>query len=438
MSPAIDDVLFGFAPAKQLWKPLLRRLLTGRFASPVMRPGELEIPPRLTRLGLYLHVPFCRELCPYCPYNRVLYDEALYRRYEKAVHQEIDRVAGARRDWPPIVSLYVGGGTPTVEPGGLVRLLDHLQGVFGKAGDVCVEVHPTAMNPECLELLRRAGVTMLSLGIETVSDRLLAAIGRHHDAAAARDAVRRAVAAGFEAVNADLMFALPGQSVAELGADLDWVLGAGVDQISTYPIFGFPYTEYGERIGGRGIHRPPGDRIRAMLGLIRRKATAAGLEQCAVWSFLRPKKKKFSSITRHHYLGFGPSAASMTGRQFAVNTFSVEEYAAALPERSPVALVLPVDRRLEMTYWLYWRAYEMKLPRAEFADLFGCALEDEYGGLLRALLAARLLVPSDGAYRVTEAAAYWIHRLQNEYSLNYIDRLWGRCRREAWPREVRL
>ena len=72
----------------------------------------------------------------------------------------------------------------------------------------------------------------------------------------------------------------------------------------------------------------------------------------------------------------------MTGTQFYVNTFSVEEYAAALPKRLPVALVLPVDRRLEM--------------------------------------------------------AYWVHRIQNEYSLNYINRLWGRCRQQAWPQEVRL
>lgn len=438
MPPALDDLLFGFAPAKRVWKPLLRWVLTGRFASPVLRPGALEIPEQLTRLGLYLHVPFCRNLCPYCPYNRVAYDAPLYRRYEAAVHQEIERVAAMRAKWPPIVSLYVGGGTPTVEPAGLARLLAHARQAFGPPGDVCIELHPSAMDDSCLARLRGAGVTMLSIGVESFSDRLLAAIGRNHDGAAARDAVYRAAAAGFDAVNVDLMFALPGQSLEELGADLDWVLASEVDQISTYPIFGFPYTEWGERLGGKGIHRPPGDRIRAMLGLIRRKATAAGFAQCAVWSFLRPRRKKFSSITRHHYLGFGPSAASMTGRQFAVNTFSVEEYAAALPGRLPVALTLPVDRRLEMTYWLYWRAYEMKLPRAEFVELFGAALEVEYGGLLEASLRLGMLQRRDGAYHVTEDAAYWIHRLQNEYSLNYIDRLWGRCRQEAWPREVRL
>jgi hypothetical protein len=128
----------------------------------------------------------------------------------------------------------------------------------------------------------------------------------------------------------------------------------------------------------------------------------------------------------------------MTGRQFCVNTFSIDEYAAALPGRSPVALVLPVDRRLEMAYWLYWRVYEMKLGVADFRELFGEELEVVYGGLLRPLLRLGMMERHNGSYRVTRGAAYWVHRFQNEYSLNYINRLWGRCRQEAWPREVGL
>jgi oxygen-independent coproporphyrinogen-3 oxidase len=446
MSIPIDDLLFGLRPARWAWKPLLKRVVTGSFAPLAMRPGETEVPVALQRLGLYLHVPFCHNLCPYCPYHRVKFDEGLYRRYEAAAHQEIDLRArqmagslarsGGQR--PRIVSVYVGGGTPTVVPEGLSRLLAHLAEAFGRAGDVCVELHPAAMDDDCLGLLRASGVTMLSVGVESLSDRLLGLIGRSHDAAAAEDAVRRAAAHGFEAVNVDLMFALPTQTLHELDYDLRHVLALGVDQVSTYPIFGFPYTEWGQRLGLARIGRPRGDVIRQMLDLIRQRCHEHGLEQCAVWSFLRPSEKKFSSITRHHYLGFGPSAASMTGRQFCVNTFSIDEYAAALPGRSPVALVLPVDRRLEMAYWLYWRVYEMKLGVADFRELFGEELEAVYGGLLRPLLRLGMMERHNGSYRVTRGAAYWVHRFQNEYSLNYINRLWGRCRQEAWPREVGL
>jgi len=446
MSFPLDDLLFGLRPARWVWKPLLKRLVTGSFGPLVMRPCEIKGLAGLERLGLYLHVPFCRNLCPYCPYHKVEFDPLLFDRYEAAAHQEIDlrarqmtadpAASGGTR--PRVESLYLGGGTPTVVPAALDRLVTHLGAAFGLPGEVCVELHPSAMDDDCLRLLRATGVTMLSVGVESLSNRLLGVIGRSHDAAAAEDAVRRAVAMGFDAVNVDLMFALPTQTIDELDRDLNGVLALGVDQLSTYPIFGFPYTEWGRRLGTSKISRPRGDVIRQMLDLIRRRCREHGFEQCAVWSFLKPKKKKFSSITRHHYLGFGPSAASMTRSQFFVNTFSVDQYAAALPNRAPVALVLPVDRRLEMAYWLYWRVYEMKLPGADFRELFGEDLEAVYGTWLGWLTRMGVFERENGSYRVTERAAYWVHRFQNEYSLNYINRLWGRCRQEAWPQEVRL
>ena len=445
MGLAIDDLVFGVRPARWIWKPFVKRVVSGSFAPLRMRPGVVATPSPVKRLGLYLHVPFCRNLCPYCPYNRVAFDEELYRAYETAVHREIDlcakRLARAsipKEPQPPIVSLYIGGGTPTVVPEGLARMVTHLTEAFGLAGDVCVELHPSAMDNHCLALLKSIGVTMLSVGVESLSDRLLSVIGRSHDAAAAEDAVRRAVAAGFEAVNVDLMFALPTQTIDDLDHDLQRVLRLGVDQISTYPVFGFPYTEWGQERGLSAIGRPSGDLIRRMLAVIRRRAEQWGLRQCAVWSFVRPNRKKFSSITRHQYLGFGPSAASMTGDQFYVNTFSVEAYAAALQERLPVALVMPVHRRLEMAYWLYWRVYEMKIPRADFRELFSEDIEVVFGTLLHLLVQTGMARRDNGYYHIGTESAYWIHRIQNEYSLNYINRLWGKCREEAWPAEVRL
>ncbi len=129
MKRAIEDCLLGFRPARRIWKPLIRRLVAGRWAPLVMQPAEVGTPERLVRLGLYLHVPFCEKLCPYCGYNRVRYDESLYRRYETAAHREIDlhaqllngSWAGSRRRRPKVVSLYVGGGTPTVRVDGLAR-----------------------------------------------------------------------------------------------------------------------------------------------------------------------------------------------------------------------------------------------------------------------------------------------------------------------------
>lgn len=426
-------------PGKIFWKPLVRKLVTGRFRR--MRMGRLE-PSALGTLknpGLYLHVPFCKNLCAFCPYHRVEYDDRLFDAYEKAVLHEIDRYAdklgGAK--W---VSLYIGGGTPTVNLPGLLRILDRIRQRFAVACDICIELHPANMEPECLGALKNAGVTQVSIGVESATDRLLESIGRNHDAKTAIDSLKRAVETGFDSVNADLLFALPGQTLEEWEHDVKAVIDAGADQVSTYPLFTFPYSDLGQSEKVRRIRRPGNRRIRSQLDRTGSLAENAGFKRSAVWSWKKPGRKKFSSITRHHYIGLGPSAASMTGRDFYVNTFDVEEYARSVPAGRQAALSLPVDRRLEMAYWFYWRIYELEVDGKEFAELFGGqeTLDAVFGNVIRPFQKTGMIERRNGGYAVTDSGAFWIHRLQNEYSLNYINRLWGACRKEARPREVVL
>ncbi len=422
---------------KILWKPLLHRAVTGQWERfemvnrPVPYPGIMKNP------GLYLHVPFCRELCPYCPYNRIEFREDKFQAYLNAVCEEISLYA---RNTPEqeYSTLYIGGGTPTVSPAGLMDIVYHIKNTLNFKGDICIELHPSEMEDRCLELLKQAGVTMLSIGVETTDDGLLKLIGRRHDGRTAVDATRRALASGFDSVNVDLMFALPTQNLEQLKRDIDIILDAGVDQISTYPIFGFPYTELGEKLGIKSIRRPPGGLVREMFNAITENSYGHGMKRCAVWSFMKPEKKKFSSITRHHYVGFGPSAASMTGGHFHVNTFSVSEYSASLPVRRPVALSMRLTPRQEMSYWLYWRVYEMSINANNFRTFFGKELDGIFGHLLSPARVTGLIRRTEDGYSVDEKAAYWIHRVQNEYSLNYINRLWGLCRRTPWPEKVTL
>ncbi|MCK5378204.1 MAG: radical SAM protein, partial [Acidobacteria bacterium] len=356
-----------------------------------------------------------------------------------AVCQEIDSYFSHFRT-TKVESLYVGGGTPTVNRRGLLQILAHLRVRFSLDCDICVELHPAHMNDDDLVALKDAGVTLLSVGVESTSDHLLQRIGRIHDGAQALHALERARRIGFRTINADLMFALPGQNLEHWRRDVHRVLAAGVDQLSTYPMFTFPYSDRGKELGARSVERPSGKTIRSMLRFTDEACRNHGFERCAVWSWKRPQRSKFSSITRHRYVGFGPSAATMDGAHFSVNTFDVEAYASSLPDRRPVALSMAVDRRLEMAYWLYWRVYELLVPEAEFKQLFGEqeSLAGRFGRLLSPVRAAGLARKTPDGYAITPAGAYWIHRLQNEYSLSYINRLWGACRRSAWPTEAVL
>ena len=421
----------------RLAKSLLRAAVTRELGPLTLRQVRPQLPPYLPRAGLYLHSPFCRDLCPYCPYNRWPYDERRYALFEEAVKLEISRAAG-QTTIGHIPSLYVGGGTPTVNPDGLLRIIEHIRSRFGPAGQTCIELHPAWMPDDTLACLREAGVDMVSVGAQTFHDHHLQRIGRKQTAAEGARAVENAARAGFDTINVDLMFVLPGQTLDELGHDVETAIAAGASQISTNPMLGFPYSRLGRQQGLNHVRRPRGRLTRRMLSIIDRTARAHGFERCAVWSWLKPDHRKFSTVARHCYLGFGPSAASMTGRDLYFNTFHVEAYADAVRRGSPVALCLPINRRLEMAYWLYWRLYEMKVARAQFAAMFDRDLDGRYGWLFLLPRLLGLMRKGGPGYEVTDRGAYWIHRLQNSFSLDYITRIWGLCRREPWPQEVRL
>lgn len=426
-------------PAKRLWKPLLQKAVTGEWRRFRMSQEVPPFPKGLKNVGLYLHIPFCKNLCPYCPYNRVEYQDHSYELFLGGVLQEIALYEPYLKDFE-FNSLYIGGGTPTVDTDGLKVILEQLQSRLKLDCDICVELHPASMNDNCLSELLHSKVSMISIGVESTSDHLLSLIGRSHDGQTAIDAVRRATKKGFDAVNVDLMFALPGQTVDDWAADLERMFDEDIDQLSTYPMFSFPYSELGLQQGINEVTRPNSKQIRTMLKMTAEVASRKGFKRCAVWSWIKPQKRKFSSITRHHYVGLGPSAASMIGDYFYVNTFDIKAYAETLPDKRPVALSMKTNRRLEMAYWLYWRVYELFVCSNEFKAQFSEqeGLNAVFGKLLKSFCLLGMLKKNNTSFHVTNLGAYWIHRLQNEYSLNYINKLWGTCRKEPWPKEVQL
>jgi len=321
-------------PGKKIWKPIVQKAVTGHSKQFIMSQTIPNWPNELSNPGLYLHIPFCKNLCPYCPYNRIKYDKDLFEVFEKAVKQEIDLYAPYIQG-NKFVSFYIGGGTPAVNWEGLVGIIEYLKKSLSMNCDICIELHPSNMDDDCLEALKMVGINMLSIGVGSTSDRILKTIGRNHDGKTAINAIERAMKLGFDSINVDLMFALPGQSLNDWANDIKTIVSTGIDQVSTYPLFAFPYSDLGKSSKINQVTRPKHKTVKEMLDFANDYCEQQGLKRCAVWSWFRPNKSKFSSITRHHYIGFGPSAASMTGEDFYVNTFDVEAYTKALPRLHP-------------------------------------------------------------------------------------------------------
>jgi coproporphyrinogen III oxidase-like Fe-S oxidoreductase len=186
--------------------------------------------PRL----LYIHVPFCEQLCPYCSFNRVRFDESLCREYFAALRKEL--IIYRKRSYD-FGGIYVGGGTPTVLIDELEKTLETAKECFS-IGEISVETNPNHLTGERLTVLQRVGVNRLSVGIQSFDDDLLRAMGRFEKYGSGSTNVERLkrTAGYFDTLNADMIFNFPIQTDEALDRDLTLLLETGVDQVTYYPL----------------------------------------------------------------------------------------------------------------------------------------------------------------------------------------------------------
>jgi coproporphyrinogen III oxidase-like Fe-S oxidoreductase len=422
-------------------RAILRNLLTGEVRIVLERcvPSLQERFQKIEELGLYLHIPFCRQICSYCPYNKELYRPEVAQEYVDALKGEID-LYSALVGRKPVTSFYIGGGTPTTMlHSGLPEILDHVFRVFNMQCEIHLESHPNDLSAENLDSIGSLGVDHLSMGVEALQDRHLRMLGRPYTARQAKEAVGRAAEAGFKCVNADMIFALPGQTLSEVEQTGRELVELGVDQVAAYPLFTFPYTQMGRQADAERHSNSGVLRRRRMLGILGEIFYAEGYERTSVWAFTRPEVPKYCSVTVPLYLGLGASAGSYLEDVFYLNTFNVSEYIRALRNgRLPIALSLELSERMQMAGWLYWRIYETRFRKSDFAKRFGYNLDRVYGKYLRPLSWARFLQDDGEEVVLSDAGTYWLHVLEDLFSIDYVGKLWGTSQQEPWPDRVAL
>ena len=286
-----------------------------------LRAGTLNIPV-LPPLSLYVHLPWCLKKCPYCDFNshefaaqadgapveRMELDAALEKRYLDALCADLESslpLIWGRR----IVSVFIGGGTPSLfSPAGIDRLLADIRArVPLQAGaEVTLEANPGTFERQRFHAFRAAGVTRLSVGVQSFDDAMLARIGRVHDAAQARAAVAEAAQA-FDTYNIDLMYALPGQTLEQLATELDTALAFKPPHLSIYHLTVEPNT----RFALQPPVLPDDDLASDMLDLVTERTAAAGLQRYEVSAFARPGHRCVHNLNYWQfgdYLGIGAGA----------------------------------------------------------------------------------------------------------------------------------
>jgi coproporphyrinogen III oxidase-like Fe-S oxidoreductase len=392
----------------------------------------------IDEFGLYLHIPFCRQICPYCPYNKEIYHSELAERYVKAVIAEIDsysEMIGSK----PVTSLYIGGGTPTTMLYcGLDEILDHIFRVLNAQCDIHMESHPNDLSADNLATILSMGVQHLSIGVEALQDRHLRTLNRPYTVEKVKAAVERAVGKGFKCVNVDVIFALPGQTYDEIEQTGHALVEMGVDQIAAYPLFRFPYTKMGETM--KGNHKSSSIfKRRRMLRILEGIFYDAGFERTSVWAFTRPGVPKYCSVTVPLYVGLGASGGSYLRDVFYLNTFNVAEYIKALEDgRMPIALSIDLSENMQMAGWLYWRIYETKIEKSDFKKRFGKDFDGVYGKYVKALAPFGFLRDDGERIVLSDRGTYWLHAFEDLFSIEYISKLWGTSKEEPWPEKVVL
>lgn len=381
-------------------------------------------------LGLYVHIPFCKSLCSFCPYCKVKYDKALCDRYVDALLKEIRMVGSQYPDKKQVTSLYFGGGTPTLALDRLKQIIDALQEHFIITEGIGVELHPDHVTVATLRALKAAGVTKISIGIQSFQHKYQKILGRTAvDPHALKAALEQI---SFETVSMDLIFALPGQTYDDLKTDVDIAFGNGANHVAIYPFIDFTFT-------ASTVPTMAKKEKRQLLDAITNYCHAQGYVRDSIWTFSNHKDAKYSSMTRDNFLGFGCSATSLLKDQFKINTFDVDAYCRRIEERRlPTSLTVRFTLRQRMIYYLFWTAYSTRINCEDFEAFFGISLRKMYGFELKIGKLLGFITEENGSYQMTLKGAFYYHYYENFYTLAYIDKMWGIMRAEAFPKRIEL
>ena len=298
-------------------------------------PEPPQVDPGL--FGIYVHVPFCLTRCHYCDFVTYTGMEGLRRPYAAALGEEAAMAAAALGPEPPVAtSVFVGGGTPTLLPAeDLGRLLARLRELlpFADGAEVTVEANPETVDAAMAEGLAGAGVTRVSMGAQSFDDRVLAGLGRVHDAARVAAAVTTLRAAGLAALNLDLIYGGPGEDAGSWSATLEAAIALEPEHLSAYALTIEPATKFGRLVASGRMAEPGEDDLADRYELACAALAAASYHHYEVsnWArgsidHLQASRHNLTYWRRGRYLGLGAGAHEFDGTTRRWNVNGVPDY----------------------------------------------------------------------------------------------------------------
>ena len=362
--------------------------------------------------GVYIHIPFCRQKCFYCDFPSWAGREKYMEAYIGALCREIRQQGSLYvRQWGWPSTIYIGGGTPSVLPEELLeQMLQQARDIFGHVAEFTMECNPGTVDAAKLTLLHRYGVNRLSFGVQSFDDRLLRAIGRIHTAAQAAEAIALARASGFTNVSLDLMYGLPGQSLADLQASVAQALSLQPEHISIYGLQLEEGTAFAKMQELGKLHLPGDELTEQMYDYMTQELPAHGYVRYEISNFARhgfASRHNLSYWQEVPYRGLGAAAHSYLEHQRWQNAADIAAYIAQVEAgASPRTMEEAATREIAMEEFAFLALRTATgISRARFQQRFGVCLDSIYGAVIGELVRQGALVSEGDCVHLTARGA---------------------------------
>lgn len=373
----------------------------------------------MKRLSIYIHIPFCAKKCSYCNFVSYCTKESEIDAYIYALKKEIDIQSKTYKEPYIISSIFIGGGTPSFLPNGAIeKIVSYVKEKFavGTYAEITVEGNPNSLTKEKLEEYKRAGVNRISIGGQTINNKILQTIGRIHNFKDLDVAINNAKAVGFKNINVDMLVGLPGQKLRDVKKMLKYLVKKGIPHISAYSLIVEDGTQIKRQIENGELKLPSDDDTVDMYDFVVAFLKKHGLNRYEVSNFAISDcecKHNINYWEMGEYLGLGVAAHSYIQYKRFNNTTNLEEYKEKLTQDK-----LAIEAKEKITLPMMKEEYIMLglrtsrgiyLPR--FNSMFNCNLLTDKAKEIKFLLDNKLIKIENDRIKVRDDAFYVLNSI---------------------------
>ena len=359
--------------------------------------------------SLYIHIPFCTQICHYCDFNKFFIQNQPVDGYIQSLVKEMGLYHLSQNE--PLSTIFIGGGTPSaLEPVQLEQLLFSIKDTVKLEPDYefTVEANPGDLTKDKMRIMKEAGVNRLSLGVQSFNEELLKKIGRAHNVRDVYETIDMAREAGFGNISIDLIYSLPGQTLVDLGDTLDRALQLDLPHFSAYSLIIEPKTVFYIMLNKGKLSLPGEDTEATMYEYVMERLTKAGYHQYEISNFAKAGYESRHNLVywdNEEYYGLGAGAHGYLNGVRYHNHGPLKKYMNAIEEnRKPIIeqITVSLKEKMEEEMFLGLRKMEGVSPQA-FQQKFSQNIQDVFGDTLNRMVSDGLLEISEGRIKLTQS-----------------------------------